>query len=373
MSKETSSGPVDLRSDTVTRPTAGMRQAMANAEVGDDWYGEDPSVNRLQEEVAALLGKPAGLWVSSGTLGNQVALRVHCRHGDDVLVGEESHNQWHENGGAAALAGVQFSVIGNRGAAAAPATDQVGLFTPAQVSEAVKPANGLYPPTRLLSIENTHNRGGGRVWPLAQLQAVCAAGRQAGLALHLDGARLWNAAVASGIAEATLAAPFDTVSVCLSKGLGAPAGSVLCGAVEAIARARRYRQMYGGGLRQAGVLAAAGRYALHHHRARLGEDHGNAQQLGARLSEIPGILVRTPIETNIIVFDLAGPGEPGGAAADAAALVAALRARGVLLNAFGRRRLRAVTHLDVSAADCARAAEHIAAAWAALRAEGRGA
>jgi threonine aldolase len=330
---------IDLRSDTVTRPSPGMREAMARADVGDDWYGEDPTVNRLQEEVAALLQKEAALFVPSGTLANQIALRLHCRHGDDVLVGEEAHNQWHENGAAGALAGVQLTVVG-RG----------GLFSPEEVTLAYKPENGLYPPTRLLCVEDTHNRGGGRVWPRAQLQAVCAAGRALGLGLHLDGARLWNAAAAGGVPEAELAAPFDTVAVCLSKGLGAPVGSLLCGPRSLMTRARRYRQKYGGGMRQAGILAAAGRYALAHNRGRLPEDHDNARLLGERLAAHASVRV-LPVETNIIVFDLLPP------LPEAKAVVEALRERGLLVVAFGPRRMRAATHLDVDRAACLRAAD----------------
>jgi threonine aldolase len=319
-----------------------MRQAMAAAAVGDDWYGEDPTVNRLQEEVAARLGKEAALFVPSGTMANQLALRLHCRHGDDVLVGEEAHVQWHENGAAGALAGVQLTVVG-RG----------GLFSADEVAAACKPDNGLYPPTRLLCVENTHNRGGGRAWPREPLLGVCQAARRLGLALHLDGARLWNAAVAGGVPVAELAAPFDTVAVALSKGLGAPAGSLLCGTQELIRRARRYRQMYGGGMRQAGVLCAAGLYALQHNLPRLAEDHENARLLAARLCRSDRVRVLGAVETNIVVFDLLPPWP----AADV--LVPALRQQGVLLNAFGPRRLRAVTHLDIDRAACERAAEII--------------
>ncbi len=316
---------------------------MAQADVGDDGYGEDPTVNRLQQEVAARLGKPAGLFVPSGVMANQVALRVHCHHGDDVLIGEEAHNQWHENGAAAALAGVQISVLG-----------QGGLFRGADVEAAFKPDNQLYPPTRLLCVENTHNRGGGRVWPLGQIEEVCAAGRKLGLALHLDGARLWNAEVQSGISAATLAAPFDTVSVCLSKGLGAPVGSVLVGSKEAIHRARRYRQMYGGGMRQAGVLAAAGLYALANHVTRLAEDHEHARLIGERLSRLPHVRLVAEVETNIVVFDVLEP------LPMAQVVAARLRERGVLMNAFGKRRLRAVTHLDVNQAGCEQACDVLA-------------
>lgn len=326
-----------------------MRAAIAGAVVGDDLYGEDPTVQALQEQVAGLLGKEAALFVPSGTMANQLGLRLHTEPGDDVLVSEGAHIKWYEAGAAAALAGLQLVTVGN--------PDGAGLFTPADLHAVYQPRRSDHasPPMTLLCLENTHNRGGGRVWPRPLLQEVCAAARALGMRLHLDGARLWNAAVALGCAPADLAAPFDTVSVCLSKGLGAPAGSLICGRRGDIDRARRFRRMYGGSMRQAGILAAAGCYALSHHLGRLHVDHENAQLIEKTLDGVPGVKVVQPVETNIVLFDLA-PTLP-----DAAAVVAALAGRGVLASAFGPRRIRLVTHLDVDRAACLAAAEQIRA------------
>ena len=333
---------IDLRSDTVTRPSAAMREAIAAAPVGDDQFGEDPSVNELQAHVASLLGKEAALWVATGTMANQVALRALTRPGDDVIVSHESHAVWHETGASAANAGVQFTPIGTR-----------GTFTRAEFVAAVKPRGHLlYPPTTLVEIENTHNRAGGVVFPQVEAVRVCDAARELGIASFLDGARLWNAAVAVGRPVAELAAPFDLVSVCLSKGLGAPGGSLLAGTAEAIEHCVRYRRMFGGAMRQAGHFAAAGLYALDHHLSRLAEDHAHAQLLGQRIARSARVEVDlATVQTNILVFRLA-PGAP-----DAAAVVARASDRGLLLFAFGPRTVRAVTHLDVSRAECERAAE----------------
>jgi len=332
---------VDLRSDTVTRPTQAMRAAMAAAAVGDDQYGEDPTTNRLQQVVAELLGKEAALWLPSGTMANQVALRVLTRPGDDVIVSRECHAVWHETGGSAANSGVQFTEIGSRGA-----------FTVDEFTAACKPrGHAIYPPTTLLEIENTHNRSGGIVFPQPQAVALCAAARERGMATFLDGARLWNAAVASGLALPELTAPFDLAAVALSKGLGAPGGSLLAGSRELIERATRYRRMFGGAMRQTGLYAAAGLYAIEHHRARLAEDHANARRIAQVLADNPRVDIDlATVQTNIIVFRLR-EGAP-----DAATVVGAAGERGVLLFPFGTRTLRAVTHLDVSAAQCERAA-----------------
>src|SRR6266567_4620988 len=259
---------IDLRSDTVTKPTPGMREAMARAEVGDDVYGEDPTVNRLQERVAELLGVEAALYVPSGSMANQIALAVNTRHGDDVIIGEGGHNWLYESGAGAALSGCQFTFAGSG-----------GLFTGDDVRRAAKPDNHHHAPTRLVCIENTHNRAGGRIWPEADVRGVLDAARALGLRAHLDGARLWNVAVATGRRERDLAAGFDTISVCLSKGLGAPVGSLICGSKDDMWRAHRFRKMFGGAMRQAGILAAAGLYALEHQRARLADDHANARRL----------------------------------------------------------------------------------------------
>ncbi len=335
---------IDLRSDTVTRPTAEMRRAIAEAEVGDDQYGEDPSVNRLQDEVAALLGKEAGLFVPTGTMANQLALRLFCRPGDDVIVGAESHMVWHETGGGAANSGVQFTVAG-----------QDGRFGAADVRALVKPRDHmLYPPTTLVAAEDTQNRMGGSVWARAALEAVAATARELGVASLLDGARLLNAAVATGESPRDLSAPFDLAWIALSKGLGCPAGSVLAGRAEDVAVLVRHRRMLGGAMRQAGLLAAAGSYALAHHVDRLADDHRNAAAISATLAAVPGVSVR-PGTTNIVVFDLP-PGSP-----DAATLIAAAREREVLVMAFGPRTIRAVTHLDVTRGQCERAAEVLTA------------
>jgi len=332
---------IDLRSDTVTRPTDAMRAAMAQATVGDDQYGEDPTTNRLQERVAELLGKPAALWLPSGTMANQVALRVLTRPGDDVIVSRESHAVWHETGGSAANAGVQFTEIGAR-----------GVYNVEDFLAARKPrGHAIYPPTTLLEIENTHNRSGGIVFPQDEAERLCAAAGEHDVATFLDGARLWNAAVASGRSEAQLAAPFDLVAVALSKGLGAPGGSLLAGSRELIERAVRYRRMFGGAMRQVGIYAAAGLHALDHHRTRLVEDHANARRIATVLAQHPRVdLELASVQTNIIVFRLRAD------APDAAVVVERARERGVLLFPFGARTLRAVTHLDVSAGQCERAA-----------------
>jgi len=332
---------IDLRSDTVTQPSDGMRRAMAAALVGDDQYGEDPSINALQERVAALLGKEAALWLPSGTMANQVALRALTRPGADVVVGDESHAVWHEAGASAANAGVQFTVVG-----------RAGLFTAEDFLRARKPAGHmLYPPTTLVQIENTHNRGGGTVFPQTDAEAVCGAAREHGVATFLDGARLWNAAAASGSTVADLAAPFDLTAVALSKGLAVPAGSVLAGSRPIIERCVRYRRMFGGAMRQAGILAAGGLYALDHNLARLPEDHANAARMAQRLATSSAIVLDTAtVQTNIIVFDLA-EGAP-----DAASFVASAQQTGVLLFPFGSRRIRLVTHCDVSREQCDTAA-----------------
>jgi threonine aldolase len=337
---------IDLRSDTVTRPSAGMRQAMTAAPVGDDQYGEDPSVNRLQERIAELLGKAAALFVPSGTMANQIGLKVLTRPGDEVVLGQEAHIVWHESGAGAANSGVQFAAVG-RG----------GLFTAGDLRAAHKPSGHIvFPPTTLVAIENTHNRGGGVIFPQADAVAVCAAARELGMASYLDGARLFNAAGAGGRSLGELAAPFDLVSVALSKGLGCPVGSVLAGSGALIARAHRARRMFGGAMRQAGILAAAGLWALDHNLDRLAEDHANARMLAERLAGMPGIEIDlATVQTNIVIFHLAER------APDAAAIVARAREAGVLVSAFAARTVRAVTHLDVSRDECRRAADRLAA------------
>jgi threonine aldolase len=336
---------IDLRSDTVTSPSPAMRQAMAAAPVGDDQYGEDPSVNRLQERIAELLGKEAALFVPSGTMANQIGLKILTRPGDDVVVGEEAHIVWHESGAAAANSGVQFTVAG-RG----------GLFTAADLRAAYKPPGHIvFPPTTLVAIENTHNRGGGVVFPQAEAVAICEAARELGLASYLDGARLFNTAATTGRSLAELAAPFDVVSVALSKGLGCPVGSLIAGRYAGIVRARRARRMFGGAMRQSGILAAAGLYAIDHNLARLVEDHANAKILAERLMGLRGVcLDLTTVQSNIVIFRM----EDG--APDAVTIVARAQDRGVLISAFGERTVRAVTHLDVTRDQCRRAADLLA-------------
>ena len=323
-----------------------MRRAMAEADVGDDVYGEDPSVLALEREVAERLGKEASLFTPSGTMANQIGIWLHTRPSDEVHVSDGAHVMLYESGAGPALSGVQLTVVG-RG----------GTFSGREVEAAYKPDNGHYPPTRLVCVENTHNRAGGIVVPQAQVLDVAATARRLGLALHLDGARLWNAHVATKRPLAELAAPFDTISVCLSKGLGAPVGSVLAGSRELMGRARRRRKMLGGGMRQVGILAAAGLYALQHHVMRLVEDHANARAFAMLVAQHPSIaLDLDTVQTNLCIFELRE-----SVALDAAAFVEAARARGLLLNAVGARRLRIVTHLDVDAAGCTAAAGIVAA------------
>jgi threonine aldolase len=332
---------VDLRSDTVTKPTAPMREAMARAEVGDDVYGEDPTVRALEERVAALLGKEAALFVPSGSMANQIALAIHTHPGDDVIIGAGAHCMLYESGAGGALAGIQFHELG-----------ETGLYTAAEVAAAIRPDNHHFAPTTLVAVENTHNRGGGRVFPKRDVDEIAQVARQHGCALHLDGARLLNAQVATGISARDWATPFDTASLCMSKGLGAPVGSLIAGTRAHVTRAHRRRKMMGGGMRQAGILAAAGLYALDHHVERLADDHKHARAFAEALGRTPGVTVLGPVESNIVIWDLA-PEVP----LDAAELVKRARERGVLLNAIGGRRVRAVTHLDVDARGVAHGAE----------------
>jgi len=325
---------IDLRSDTVTKPTPAMRQAMAQAEVGDDVFGDDPTVQELEAETAALLGKEAALYTASGTMANQLAVRGHTEPGDELLVEANAHIYYYEAGAPAALSGVMCRCLNG----------QRGLFTGAEVEAALRPVDPHFPRTRLVCVENTHNRGGGKIWPLQQINEVAAVARKHGLLTHLDGARLWNAAVATGIPERDYAAPFDTVSVCFSKGLGAPVGSALAGPRCFIERARRFRKMFGGGMRQAGIIAAGALFALRHHRTRLAEDHANARALAAGLAALPGLEADPAAsETNMVRFRvLAMPAQQ---------LVEALKSRRVLVLAVSTDTIRAVTNLMVSAQD----------------------
>jgi threonine aldolase len=339
---------IDLRSDTVTRPTAAMRAAMNAAEVGDDVFREDPTVNRLEERVAALLGKEAALFVPSGTMSNQIAVRVHTQPGDELLCDVNCHIYVYEAGGPAVLSGVTCR----------PLEGDHGVLDLSQLDGLVRPLDDPHQVrTRMVCLENTHNRGGGKVYALEKIEAISAWARSHGLAMHLDGARLWNAVVASGVKAASWARPFDTVSVCFSKGLGAPVGSALAGPRDLMVKARRVRKQFGGGMRQAGVLAAAALHALDHHVERLAEDHRNAQVLARAVRETPGLRLDPPeVETNLVWFNV----DRGlGSASEVAA---ALKERGVLIHPAGPQRLRACTHLDVSAAQVERAAEALRAA-----------
>lgn len=330
---------IDLRSDTVTKPTPGMLQAMAAAELGDDVLGDDPTVQRLQAVVAERLGKDAGLFVPSGTMGNQLAIRAQTSPGDQVIVEDGAHVYRYEAGAPAALSGVQLTCVPAPG----------GLLSWDLVEAAFNPANVHCAPPALVCLENTHNRAGGRIVPQALVAAVGAGARTRGLRVHLDGARLWHAHVAGGLPLAELAAPADTVSVCFSKGLGAPVGSVLAGDREVIARACRLRKMWGGGMRQSGLLAAACLYALEHNLGRLAEDHARASAI-ARGLDHPSLAVSHPVDSNIVIVDAAGAG------ADTR-LVAHLAGRGILVLGFGPGRVRLVPNLMNSDADIARVIE----------------
>ena len=332
---------IDLRSDTITKPTPAMREAMAKAEVGDDVYGEDPTVNRLQQEAAALLGKAGALFVPSGTMGNQLSIRAQTQPGQEIIVDGSSHIVRYEQGAAGALAGVQLHWVGGRR----------GLMTAEQVESAIRPRDPHTIPTALICLEQTHNSGGGSVYPLSTIERIRSVADRHRIPMHLDGARLFNAVVATGVPAHQYARHFQTVTFCLSKGLGAPAGSLIAADdMSLLDRLRRFRRMYGGAMRQAGVLAAAGLYALAHHVRRLKEDHDHAKELARILQAIPSVSVDPDdVETNIVFFDVK---ESGGSAAE---IVAALRDGGVLVNAVGGSRFRAVTHLDISAADIERA------------------
>ena len=338
---------VDLRSDTVTRPSPAMREAMARAEVGDDVYGEDPTINRLQETVAALLGKEAALFMPSGTMSNQVAIKTACR-GTEAVCEANAHVFHYEMAAAAGRAGIQLYPV---------AADR-GVLTWAEIEPAIRPDADYLPRTGLICLENTHNRGGGTVVPLAVVADVGARARERGIPVHLDGARLWNAAVATGVSLADFARHVDTVSVCFSKGLGAPVGACLCGGEGFIEEANRVRRSFGGGMRQAGILAAAALYAVANNVARLADDHARARRLAEGFANIKGLKVEPP-DTNIVMMDVVAPG------VTAAALEGRLRAAGVLISAIKPTRLRAVTHLDVDDAGIDRA---LAAMAAALRA-----
>ena len=325
---------IDLRSDTITRPAAQMRAAMAAAEVGDDVLGDDPTVIALEKRTAEILDKQAAVYMPSGSMTNQVAIRAHTEPGDEILIDANAHSYLLEGGGPAALSGVSCRLLaGVR-----------GIFTSNDVRGALRPKNYHFPRTKLVCVENTHNRGGGSVWPIQTVAEVESAVREAGLKTHLDGARLWNACVATGLAEREYARHFDSVSVCFSKGLGAPVGSALAGSAEFIDRARRFRKLFGGGMRQAGIIAAGALYALEHHRDRLAEDHANARKLAEGIAALPGIeLDPATVQTNIVIFRVTSM--------PAAALAEKLHAAGVYVLATGPDTIRAVTSLEVNSED----------------------
>ena len=324
---------IDLRSDTITRPTPGMREAMAEAEVGDDVLGDDPTVLALEERVADMLGKEAAAFTPSGTMANQIAIRAHTRPGDAMLIEQGAHVYRYEAGAPAALSGVTCRLIpGDR-----------GVFAADQLNDELYATNEHFPRLRLVALENTHNRGGGRVWPFETLQSVTDAAKAAGLIRHLDGARLWNAIAATGIDAKQWASCFDSVAVCFSKGLGAPVGSAIVGEKAFITEARRARKQFGGAMRQVGIIAAGAMYALDHHRDRLAEDHANAKRLAAGLAQLDGVTAdASQVDTNIVNFDTQRP---------AADVAAALRQADVHVFDIGPRRIRAVTSMEVTEAD----------------------
>jgi threonine aldolase len=324
---------IDLRSDTVTKPSLEMRKVMSLAEVGDDVYGEDPTVNRLQERTAEILGKEAALFVPSGVMANQLAVKTHTQPGDEVIVESESHIFNYETAGAAFLSNVQLH----------PVQGTRGILSAEQVAQAIRSSVYYNPKTSLICLENTHNKAGGTIYPLEDIKSISKVAIQHDIAFHLDGARLWNASVETGIPPKEYAYYFDTVSVCYSKGLGAPVGSALAGKHETIERARKFRKIFGGGMRQAGILAAGALYALENNVARLKEDHRKAKLLAERLEGILGIQIhKNYVQTNIVVIDIQGRKE------SARDILKHLKEKGVLLSEMSYTTLRAVTHLDVS-------------------------
>lgn len=332
---------VDLRSDTVTRPSEAMRQAMATAEVGDDVFGDDPTVNALQAKVAAMFGKGAALFVPSGTMGNQAAINAHVEPGDEILFEAGAHIFNYEVAAPAALSGaLTHPIVGRR-----------GVITAEDVRARIRSADVHNPRTRLVSIENSHNRAGGAIFPIDEIERIHAVAQEHGLGMHLDGARIWNAHAATGIPLATYAQYFDSVSACFSKGLGCPVGSIVVGSRTFITKVHRVRKRLGGGLRQSGILAAAAIYALDHNLERMQEDHENAQYLATELVQIPGVEIDVEAtQTNIVILNIAGTEKAPGV------VVAALAERGILAVVFGPSHIRCVTHLDVDRAGCETAA-----------------
>ncbi len=338
---------IDLRSDTVTKPTAAMRRAMAEAEVGDDVYGEDPTVNRLEQRAAEILGKEAALFVPTGTMGNTIAIKLHTEPGREVITDHRAHILDWELAMTAWFSGCLVR----------PVTTTNGIMRWEQIEAMIRMPAPLWAPTALVSVEHPHNMGGGTVYEIGDLDAIFAKAQERGLRTHLDGARIFNAAAATGLAPARIAAGADTVMCCLSKGLAAPAGSILAGSAENMAKGRLYRKRLGGGMRQAGVLAAAGLIGMEEMPKRLHEDHANARVIAARLAKIPALGVDPEkVRTNVVVFDIASLKIPFPE------FSARVRSKGVAISTAGGTLVRALTHLDVSREECARAAELIAEA-----------
>ncbi len=334
-------GVIDLRSDTVTRPTPGMRRAIADADVGDDMAGEDPTVNRLEAKICELLSKPAAVYACSGTQSNQMGVRAHCQSGDELLIEESGHIANWEAGGAAVLSAVSVRTLRGRG----------GMIDVSDLEGKIRPDNQHYCITRLVCIENTTNHGGGRVYPLEQVERIAAWAHQNGVKVHADGARLFNACVAGGYSAVEFSRHVDSISICFSKGLGCPMGSILVGDVELIRKARRARKLFGGALRQAGMMAAAAIYALDHNIERLAQDHENAKVFAQAIADIPGVLLDPDsVESNLVFFDIAADCGP------AAEVSAKLRERKLIAYATGPQRIRACTHLDVAKEDLLTAA-----------------
>ena len=323
---------IDLRSDTVTKPSPAMRDVIFKAEVGDDVFEDDPTVKKLEMIVADLLGKEEALFVASGTMANQVCLRTLTQHGDEIILEEDSHIFNYEVGAASALSGLQlYPIRGTR-----------GVITAEEIKARIRPDDIHIPPTRVIILENTHNRAGGTVFPLDEIKKIYQLASEFKIKMHLDGARLWNAVMATGTPLHTWAKPFDSVSVCLSKGLGAPIGSVIAGSGEFIRKARRVRKMYGGGMRRVGIIAAAGIYAIDNNFNRLVEDHRNAQLLAERLNDLEGLKIDLEsVQTNIVVIDITETKK------SVEQFLKALKEKGILLVPFGKTKIRAVTHLDV--------------------------
>jgi threonine aldolase len=336
---------IDLRSDTITKPSQAMREAMARAPVGDDVFAEDPTVNLLQQRVAEILGKPSALYVPSGVMSNQLAIKVHTQPGDEVIVEKDSHIFNYETAAPSILSNVQLHTL----------EGEHGILRAEQLAPAVRPSAYYLPRTTLVCLENTHNRAGGVVYPLEEIKRIRDFARALGIKLHLDGARLWNACVATGIHPKEYAQHFDTVSVCFSKGLGAPVGSALVGSEEVIQRARRYRKIFGGGMRQAGIIAAGALYALEHNIDRLKEDHEKARVFAERVANNPMLAVDLKnVQTNIVVVDISRTGKSTDQ------VLEFLKTKNVLLTDANYTSIRAVTHLDVSAEQVIRAADVVA-------------